>query len=220
MVALRRAFVRCGVAASSDDAAPSGGRYQQRSCRNYACSPFHPSGAKDDERAGRGRREGRPRPCARSRRHAAATHLHLTGGGFDLPQVRPVFDRYVADHGLADRVRFLAGDFFRDPLPAADVLVMGRILHDWDLGRKRALLAKAHAGLPEGGALVVSDTIIDDERRTNATGLLMSLNMLIETRGGFGYTGADCTGWMREAGFREARVEPLAATHSMVVGTK
>ncbi len=144
----------------------------------------------------------------------------MTGGGLDLPQVRPIFDGYVARHGLADRLRFLLGDFFRDPLPAADVLVLGRILHDWDLGRKKALLAKAHAALPEGGALLVYDTIIDDERRTNAMGLLMSLNMLLETRGGFDYTRADCIGWMREAGFRDARVEPLAVGHAMVVGTK
>ena len=150
----------------------------------------------------------------------ALAHPHLTGGGFDLPQVRPIFEGYVAEHGLADRLRFHPGDLFRDPLPAADVLVLGRILHDWDLGRKKVLLAKAHAALPDGGALLVYDTVIDDERRTNATGLLMSLNMLIETRGGFDYTGADCMGWMREAGFRDARVEPLTGTHSMVVGTK
>jgi hypothetical protein len=150
----------------------------------------------------------------------ALAHPHLTGGGFDLPQVRPIFEGYVAQHGLADRLSFLPGDFFRNPLPAADVLVLGRILHDWDLGRKRALLAKAYAALPKGGALLVYDTIIDDERRTNAMGLLMSLNMLLETRGGFDYTGADCIGWMREAGFREPRIETLATGHAMVVGTK
>jgi hypothetical protein len=100
------------------------------------------------------------------------------------------------------------------------VLVPGRILHDWDLGRKRALLAKAHAALPEGGALLVYDIIIDDERRTNAMGLLMSLNMLLETWGCFDYTGADCIGWMREAGFRAALAEPLTEIQSMVVGTK
>jgi hypothetical protein len=150
----------------------------------------------------------------------AKAHPHLTGGGFDLPQVRPVFESYVAERGLADRLRFHAGDFFADPLPAADVLVMGHVLHDWDLATKRTLLAKAHAVLPEGGALVVYELLIDDARRINAAGLLMSLNMLIETRGGFDYTGADCAGWMREAGFRESRVEPLTEIQSMVVGTK
>jgi len=150
----------------------------------------------------------------------ARAHLHLSGGGFDTPSVRPIFEDYVARHGLQERLRFHAGDFFADPLPEADVLVMGHILHDWDLDQKRGLLAKAHAALPAGGALIVYDAIIDDERRHNAFGLLMSLNMLVETAGGFDYTGADCRGWMREAGFRDCRIEPLVGPDSMIVGIK
>lgn len=147
-------------------------------------------------------------------------HPHLSGGGFDLPPVRPIFEENVREQGLSDRLRFHPGDFFKDPLPEADVLVMGHILHDWDLETKRMLLAKAYAALPKGGALIVYDMIIDDERRQNATGLLMSLNMLIETRGGFDYTGADCAGWMREAGFAKVSVEPLSGPHSIAVATK
>jgi SAM-dependent methyltransferase len=150
----------------------------------------------------------------------AKAHPHIRAIGFDLPQVRPAFENYVQSQGLSDRIRFQPGDFFSDPLPPGDVLVMGHILHDWDLATKKRLLAKAYDALPPGGALIVYDTIIDDERRTNVTGLLMSLNMLIETSGGFDYTGADCIAWMREAGFREARLEPLAGAHSMIVGTK
>jgi hypothetical protein len=150
----------------------------------------------------------------------AKAHPHISGGGFDLPAVAPVFEAYVTEHRLSERLKFHPGDFFTDPLPTADVLVMGHILHDWDLPTKRMLLAKAHAALAPGGALLVYDMMIDDERRTNTHGLLMSLNMLIETKGGFDYTGADCIGWMREAGFRETRVEPLAGPHAMVIGTK
>ena len=150
----------------------------------------------------------------------ALAHDHITGGGFDLPSLEPIFDEYVANLGLGDRLGFTAGDFFADPLPEADVLVMGHILHDWDLDEKRLLLRKAHEALPEGGALIVYDAIIDDERRENAFGLLSSLNMLIETPGGFDYTGADCRGWMRETGFRESYVEPLVGPDSMVVGIK
>lgn len=150
----------------------------------------------------------------------ALKHRHLRGVGFDLPEVKPVFEKYVRDHGVADRVRFEAGDFFKDPLPQADVLVMGRILHDWDLEQKRALLVKAYEALPDDGALIVYEAIIDDDRRSNAFGLLMSLNMLIETPGGFDYTGRDCQEWMRAAGFRSTRVEHLAGTDSMVVGIK
>jgi hypothetical protein len=150
----------------------------------------------------------------------ALAHGHITGGGFDLPPLEPIFDDYVAGFGLSDRLGFTAGDFFADPLPQADVLVMGHILHDWDIDEKRALLRKAHDALPEGGALIVYDAIIDDERRGNAFGLLMSLNMLIETPGGFDYTGADCREWMRETGFRDSYVEHLLGPDSMVVGIK
>ena len=150
----------------------------------------------------------------------ALAHEHLTGVNFDLPSVGPVYEKYVAAHGLSDRLTFEPGDFFRDAMPTADVLVMGHILHDWDLEQKRVLLAKAYEALPPGGALIVYEALIDDERRENTTGLLMSLNMLIETPGGFDYTGADCRGWMREAGFRETRVEHLVGPDSMVVGIK
>jgi precorrin-6B methylase 2 len=150
----------------------------------------------------------------------ALAHPQLTGGGFDLPPVEPHFEAYVAAHGLGERIRFYPGDFFHEPLPEADALVMGRILHDWNLEEKRMLIAKAHAALPPGGALIIYDTVIDDERRENAFGLLMSLNMLIETPGGFDYTGAECRRWLREAGFRETYVEPLVGPDSMVVGIK
>jgi hypothetical protein len=150
----------------------------------------------------------------------AQAHDHLSGGGFDLPPVGPFFEEYVDSHGLGGRLRFYPGDFFEDPLPTADVLVMGRILHDWDLEGKKMLLSKAYEALPEDGALVVYETIIDDERRENAVGLMISLNMLIETPGGSDYTGADCSSWMRETGFRETYVEHLIGPDSMVVGMK
>jgi hypothetical protein len=150
----------------------------------------------------------------------AVAHEHITGGGFDLPAIEPIFDGYVAGFGLGERLSFTAGDFFADPLPEADVLVMGHILHDWDLDEKQLLLQKAHNALPDGGALIVYEAIIDDERRSNTFGLLMSLNMLIETPGGFDYTGADCRAWMQETGFRESYVEHLVGPDSMVVGIK
>ncbi|WP_166141247.1 methyltransferase [Methylosinus sp. RM1] len=150
----------------------------------------------------------------------ARAHPHLTGGGFDLPQVQPVFDDFIAQNGLSDRLRFYPGDFFEDALPKVDVIVMGHILHDWNLEEKRLLLAKAYEALPKGGALIVYEALIDDERKTNAFGLLMSLNMLIETPGGFDYTGADCLGWMRDAGFAQTRVEHLLGPDSMVIGVR
>jgi hypothetical protein len=145
---------------------------------------------------------------------------HLTGTGFDLPEVAPVFDDYIESNRLTSRVKFVPGSFFDSPLPQADVVMMGHILHDWNLEEKRMLVRKAYEALPEGGAFIAYDAIIDDDRRKNAFGLLMSLNMLIETNGGFDYTGADCKAWMQEAGFRETRVEHLVGPDSMVVGIK
>lgn len=150
----------------------------------------------------------------------ALAHSHLTGGGFDLPEVGPIFEGYVNSFGLGQRLRFYPGDFFKDPLPVADVIIMGHILHGWNLAEKRTLLAKVYETLPPGGALIVYESIIDDERKQNAFGLLMSLNMLIGTYGGFDYTGADCCGWMQEAGFRQTYVEHLVGPDSMVVGIK
>ncbi|MEW9309764.1 methyltransferase [Labrys neptuniae] len=150
----------------------------------------------------------------------ARAHPHLKAIGFDLPAVQPIFEEFVAQQGLADRIRFQAGSFFDDPMPTADVIVMGHILHDWDLTEKKMLLEKAFAALPEGGAVIAYDAVIDDERRENAFGLLMSLNMLIETRGGFDYTGADCQAWMHDAGFVSTRVERLLGPDSMVIGFK
>jgi precorrin-6B methylase 2 len=150
----------------------------------------------------------------------ANAHPHLTGGGYDLPVVRPIFEEYVRANELSDRLTFHEGDMFKQALPSADVLVMGHILHDWDMEEKRQLLAKAYEALPRGGALIVYEAMIDDDRSQNALGLLMSLNMLIETPGGFDYTAADCKKWMHDAGFRETRSEPLAGGDSMVVGVK
>jgi O-methyltransferase/methyltransferase family protein len=150
----------------------------------------------------------------------ALANPHLTGIGFDLPKVGPIFEEYVAANGLKDRVKFVAGDFFNDSLPKADVVLMGHILHDWDLPTKKMLIKKAYDAIAAGGALIVYEAIIDDDRSKNAFGLMMSLNMLIETEGGFDYTGADCSGWMKDAGFSSTRVEPLVGPDSMVVGIK
>jgi hypothetical protein len=150
----------------------------------------------------------------------ALRHPHITGGGTDLPQLESIFNEFVAAHGLQNRLRFQANDFMNEALPQAEVLAMGHILHDWGLNEKKMLIGKAYEALPTGGALIVYDAMIDDDRRSNAFGLLMSLNMLIETEAGFDYTGADCCSWMREAGFREAYVEPLVGGESMVVGIR
>nr|8TJI_A Chain A, RedM [uncultured bacterium]8TJI_B Chain B, RedM [uncultured bacterium]8TJJ_A Chain A, RedM [uncultured bacterium]8TJJ_B Chain B, RedM [uncultured bacterium]8TJJ_C Chain C, RedM [uncultured bacterium]8TJJ_D Chain D, RedM [uncultured bacterium]8TJK_A Chain A, RedM [uncultured bacterium]8TJK_B Chain B, RedM [uncultured bacterium]AKG47110.1 RedM [uncultured bacterium] len=152
--------------------------------------------------------------------HLLERHPHLRGTGFDLAAVRPSFQRRHEESGLGDRLAFRAGDFFAEPLPQADALVFGHILSNWALPKAKTLLRKAHEALPEGGIVVIYETLIDDERRENVPGLLMSLTMLLETPGGFEYTGADCREWLADAGFRESRVQYLAGPESMVIATK
>ena len=150
----------------------------------------------------------------------AKANPHLKGLGFDLPEVAPIFEEYVAAMGVGNSLTFMPGDFFKQTLPKADVVLMGHVLHDWDLPTKKMLIGKAFDAVPPGGALIVYEAIIDDDRSQNAFGLMMSLNMLIETPGGFDYTGADCSSWMREAGFSATRVEPLVGPDSMAIGIK
>jgi precorrin-6B methylase 2 len=147
-------------------------------------------------------------------------HPHMRGCGFDLPELQDMFEAYVRKHGVADRVEFCSGDFFTMPLPRADVIMLGRILHNWDLETKHMLLRKAYDALPRGGALIVHETLIADDRRSNPAGMLASLNMLLWTMGGFDFSGADCARWMKDAGFRDIQIEALAAEQSMIIGKK
>jgi O-methyltransferase domain len=150
----------------------------------------------------------------------ARAHSHLTGGGYDLPAVEPSFTRYVGQHGLSDRLRFYGGDFHREPLPSADVLVMGRILHNWGLPVKAMLLRKAYAALPRGGVLIVCEALIDDARRAATDALLASLHMLIETQEGFEASGADYSRWLADAGFQDVRIQHLGCMQSAIIGFK
>ncbi|HEX2313494.1 MAG TPA: methyltransferase [Thermomonospora sp.] len=147
-------------------------------------------------------------------------HPHLRGIGFDLPPVEPSFRATAEAAGLADRMTFVPGDFFTDPMPTADVIVLGHVLHDWDEPAKRALLRKAYDALPPGGAVVVYDTMIDDSRRENLFGLLTSLHMLLESPGGFDYTRAEVLGWLAGAGFERCAARPLSGPESIAIGHK
>jgi hypothetical protein len=153
-------------------------------------------------------------------RIVAGRHPHLTFTTFDLPPVAPHAQQRVDEAGLGDRIQVAAGDFFVDPLPRADVITMGNVLHDWNLEQKKVLIGKAYEALPKGGALIAIENVIDDDRRENLFGMLMSLNMLIETGDGFDYTGKDFAGWCREAGFKRFEVIPLAGPTSAAVAYK
>jgi SAM-dependent methyltransferase len=160
--------------------------------------------------------------CAQGRMAAeiAGCHRHLTGIGFDLPRVATTFAGHIRARGLGDRVTFQGGDFFVDPLPRVDVIVLARILHDWDVSTRRSLLDKAFAALPAGGAAIVCEQLIDDERRVHAQPLLASLNMLLQTEAGSESTLGECAGWMLASGFRETQVISLGGAYSALVAIK
>lgn len=153
-------------------------------------------------------------------RVVGARHDHLSFNTFDLPPVAPLARKRIDEASMADRINVIAGDFFVDELPKADVITMGNILHDWNLEKKKILIQKAFDALPEGGAFIAIENIIDDARRENAFGLLMSLNMLIETGDGFDYTGADFREWCSDIGFTRFDAIPLAGPTSAAVAYK
>ncbi|WNH07659.1 methyltransferase [Thalassobellus suaedae] len=152
--------------------------------------------------------------------HIAKNNSHMRCISFDLPPVGPIAKENVDALGLSDKIEIVSGDFFVDDLPKADVITMGNILHDWGSEDKVMLIKKAYDALPEGGALIVIENIIDDERNKNVFGLLMSLNMAIETDQGFDFTASNFDQWAKEAGFNETGVMPLTGPSSAVIAIK
>lgn len=150
----------------------------------------------------------------------ASRHKHMSCISADLPMVSAIAKKKIARFGLADRIETRNVDFFKDPLPKADVITMGMILHDWDLENKMMLIRKVYDALPEGGAFIAVEALIDDARRQNAFGLMMSLNMLIEFGVAFDYTGADFSRWCKEVGFKRTEIIPLAGPASAAVAYK
>ncbi|HLZ92990.1 MAG TPA: methyltransferase [Candidatus Acidoferrum sp.] len=151
---------------------------------------------------------------------AAKKHPHLQCVSFDLPAVEPIARKHITSAGLSDRISVAAGDFFKDPLPKADLITMGMILHDWNLEKKMHLIRAAYDALPPNGALVAIEALIDDTRRENVFGLLMSLNMLIEFGDAFDYSAADFRKWCGEVGFKRFDVIYLAGASSAAVAYK
>jgi len=150
----------------------------------------------------------------------AKHHAHMKCTTFDLPPVAPIARKWIAKEGLSDRIDIVSGDFLKEALPKADIITMGMILHDWNLEKKKHLIRLAYEALPEHGAFVAIENLIDDDRRTNAFGLMMSLNMLIEFGDAFDFTGADFWKWCQEAGFKRYEVMHLAGPCSAAIAYK
>jgi hypothetical protein len=150
----------------------------------------------------------------------AKQHPHLACTSFDLPPVQPIAKEIIGQFGLSDKIKTASGDFFKDEFPKADIITMSLILHDWNEEDKQVLIKKAYDALPNNGALIVIENIIDNQRSQNLFGLAMSLNMLIETGEGFDFTLNDFSGWAKRAGFREVDLLPLAGPTSAAIAYK
>lgn len=150
----------------------------------------------------------------------AKNNIHMRTTIFDLPPLEILAKENILSHQLSDRVSFQTGDFFKDEFPKSDVITMGNVLHNWGLEDKKMLIQKAYDALPNEGALIVIENIIDDNRQTNAFGLMMSLQMLMETPAGFDFTAADFNIWVREIGFSQVSTMPLTGNTSAVIAIK
>jgi len=150
----------------------------------------------------------------------ARHNAHMRCTSFDLPPVEPVANATIQQFGLSDQVNTASGNFFTMPIPNADIVVMGNILHDWDEENKISLMKKAYDALPANGAFVAIENIIDSERKQNVFGMMMSLNMLIETGTGFDYTFADFNRWANIAGFKSTSIIPLTGPSSAAIAYK
>lgn len=150
----------------------------------------------------------------------AKANPHMNCISFDLPPIEPIAKKVIEESGISDKVKTASGDFFKDPLPKAEIITMGMILHDWNLDNKLHLIDAAYNSLPDRGAFIAIENIIDDKRRENVFGLLMSLNMLIEFGDAFDFTGADFTKWCREVGFQKTEILPLGGPASAAIAYK
>jgi len=145
---------------------------------------------------------------------------HITCTSFDLPTVEPIAKEIIQSFNLSDKIKTATGDFFTDPFPKADIITMGMILHDWGEEKKYQLIKKAYDVLPDGGAFVAIENIIDSQRSQNVFGLTMSLNMLIETEEGFDFTLEDFSTWTKAVGFKTVDLLPLAGPASAAIAFK
>lgn len=147
-------------------------------------------------------------------------HPGLSGTVFDMPDLLPFFDEHMTQLGLAERIGFAAGDFFADPLPSADVHILGHVLHYFGDTQRRQILESVCRAVNSGGGVAIYDRMIDEERRERPLSLLGSLNMLLTSPSGREYTPSELHGWLKEAGFEVRTTRPIGGTDVLVFAVK
>jgi hypothetical protein len=150
----------------------------------------------------------------------ALQHSAISLTTYDLPPVAPLAEEAIAKFNLANRIKIESGDFLKDPIPSAEIISMGNILHGLNETIKLTLIKKVYDALPENGILIAIENIIDNDRTNNTFGMLMSLNMLIENGDGFDYTFNDFEKWIKQTGFKKAEMIPLTGPASAAIAYK
>lgn len=140
----------------------------------------------------------------------------LRGVCFDRAASEPFFREHIESLGVAGKVTFQAGDFFTDPLPAADVLIFGHVLHDWDPETRKLLIRRAYQALHPGGALIIYDRMINDQL-SDPDVLLLSLTFTLTSAGGSEYRVAECQKWLQDTGFKDITAIPILENHTFIL---
>lgn len=135
---------------------------------------------------------------------ACERYPNLRGTVFDLLEAAPLAREIVSASPVADRVDIASGDFFADPLPEADLFALGRILHDWSEDKILKLLARIFDRLPSGGALLIAEKLLDEDKHGPRWAQMQDLNMLTCTEGRE-RTLSEYSALLRQVGF--AKVE-------------
>jgi len=139
---------------------------------------------------------------------------------FDLPPVEPLAKKKIKAFNLSERIQVASGDLLKDAFPKGEIITMGNILHGMGEEAKQQLVNKVFDALPEGGVFMAIENVIDNDRRENTFGLLMSLNMLIENGDAFDYTMDDFERWTKAAGFKRTERIQLAGPTSAAIAYK
>jgi acetylserotonin N-methyltransferase len=150
---------------------------------------------------------------------ACKRYPNLRGSVFDLPPVIASARDFLARSPEGSRIGLIAGDFFSDPLPEADLFALGRILHDWSVDKIRILLAKIYDRLPSGGALLIAERLLNADKSGPLRGNLQSLNMLVCTEGKERNAG-EYRGLLAEAGFRDVQARETGSVVDAVLAVK
>jgi 2-polyprenyl-3-methyl-5-hydroxy-6-metoxy-1,4-benzoquinol methylase len=145
----------------------------------------------------------------------------ITATVFDLPNVVSLTQKYIAQEGLADKVKTVAGDYLIDDLGSGfDLVFLSAIIHSNSVEENRQLIRKCAQALNHNGQVVVQDFIMDEDRTNPVHGALFALNMLVGTEAGDTFTESEVREWMEEAGLSRVMRKDTHFGTTLIIGRK